>query len=178
MFFDAIVSHAERHKKSLAATGKIAQDAPVALLRSDNAFQVAEFYYLVDEFRLNTPERIASFIDKHNQDMDALLNTPDKMQLQGVQRARLIEAMFSSEQKAKVVENTVGGRLRLDQSDIGRFLAPLISPETCRKTLVAVANGGLFERINVGQVIIVSTGAIEGYYRQHLAHITNAVMAG
>lgn len=176
-FFDDIVSHARDHRSGLAASGKAVKDLPVALLRSDNAYQIAEFYFLAEEFQLDVPERIAAFIDHHNQDMRTLLDAPETLRLQGLLRPRIEAAEFTPEQRAKVIEHTVKGRLCLDQSDIARFLAPLISPETCRKTIVALGNGGLLERRNIGQVIVVSTGVIEDYFRRHLRAVVDAVSA-
>lgn len=165
-FFDDLVAHAQK---------SVAKEPAIALLRSENAFQIAEFYFLAEEFHLDQPDRIATFIDRHNQDMTALLQSPETLRTQGLLPQRIRDALFTAEQKAKVVENTSGGRLRLDQSDIGRFLAPLISPETCRKTLVALADGGLLERKMIGQVIVVSTGVIEDYYRRHLHHVVDTI---
>jgi hypothetical protein len=176
-FFDKIVTHARAHQAALVASGKPAKDISISLLRSENTLQIAEFYFLAEEFRLDEPERIGGFIDLHNTDMRKLLDAPETLSLQGLLKQRIEDAVFTPEQRAKVVENTVRGRLRLDQSDIGRFLAPLISPETCRKTLVALADGGLLERKNIGQVIVVSTGVIEDYYRKHLRSVVDAVSA-
>ncbi len=174
-FFDNVVTHARGHLAALAASGKSCKDISVTLLRSENTLQIAEFYFLAEEFRLDKAERIGAFIDLHNKDMKKLLDEPETLSLQGLVRQRIEDAVFSPEQRAKVVENTVKGRLRLDQSDIGRFLSPLISPETCRKTLVALADGGLLERRNIGQVIVVSNGVIEDYYRRHLRSVVDAV---
>ncbi|CUW39629.1 conserved protein of unknown function [Magnetospirillum sp. XM-1] len=174
-FFDDLVTFARQHHANQPSPGKGGKELPVAILRSDNAYQIAEFYFLIEEFRLNDPERIGAFIDHHNRDMVAMLDAPDILKQQGVARQRIEEAVFSPEQRAKVLENAGAGRLRLDQSDIGRFLAPLISPETCRKTLVALADGGLLDRRNIGQVIVASNGVIEGYFRSHLRQVVNAI---
>lgn len=175
IFLDEVVSAAQRHRDKILAQGGSAKEINVVTLRSDNTFQVAEFYFLCEHFRLNDSERIAMFIDRHNQDMTTLLKDTDKARQQGLLPQRIKEAIFTTEQKAKVVENVVNGKLRLDQSDIGRFLAPVISPETCRKTLVALADGGLLERRNIGQVLVISPGVLENYYRGHLRYIANTL---
>jgi hypothetical protein len=177
MFFDDIVSYARDHQKCRAASGKTGKELSVALLRSDNAYQIAEFYFLVEELRLDESERIGAYIDHHNRDMIDLLGSPETLKRQGLLPQRISDAVFSVEQKAKVIENVVGGRLRLDQSDIGRFLAPLISPETCRKTIVALADGGLLDRRHIGQVMVASTGVIEDVFRRHLRYVVDAVSA-
>lgn len=177
-FLNDVVSHAHRHETKLHATEQSAKTINVTALRSENTFQVAEFYFLCEHFRLNDAERIAMFIERHNQDMTELLKNKDKARQQGLTPQRIQDAVFSKEQKAKVAENVVNTRLRLDQSDLGRFLAPVISAETCRKTLVALADGGLLERRNIGQVLVISSGILENYYRKHLRRIADAIKKG
>jgi hypothetical protein len=176
VFLDDVVLHAHGTRANLIATGKPAREIPVDTLRSDNTFQIAEFFYLCEHFKLNDSGRIALYIDRHNRDMEDLRNDGPKMLQQGLLPQRIQGALFTDEQKNKVVENVASGRLRLDQSDLGRFLSPVISPETCRKTLVALADGGLLERRNIGQVLVISTGALERYYRKHLRCIVEAVL--
>jgi hypothetical protein len=176
-FLNDVIEHAERHQKELRDAGISAGALETDVLRSENTFQIAEFYYLIDYFHLSEPERISAYIDRHNTDMRALLNDKVVMRQQGLLPQRVKEAIFSDEQRAKVSENAATGRLRLDQSDIGRLLSPIMSPETCRKTIVALANGGLLVRRNIGQVLVISTGVLEGYYRNHLRHIAMAISA-
>jgi len=90
--------------------------------------------------------------------MKELLNDRSKRDRAGMTVQRVRAALFSPTQIERVVEHVADGRLRLDQSDLGRLLSQAISTETCRKTLVALAKGGLLNRINIGQVLVVSTG--------------------
>lgn len=173
MFFDVVVKHAREHWESTKPPSDIG--GMISILRNDNTYQVAEFYFMLDEFGMSDPVCLGRFIDRHNQDMEELLASPDQMAAQGLPKARVFDAIFSSEQRAKVLENAARGQLRLDQSDIGRFLATLMSPETCRKTLVALASAGLLERKSIGQVIIVSSGVVEGFFRAHLRYIADAI---
>ena len=175
IFFDDIVAHARRHQAEAVRNGASPRNVAVATLRSENAYQIAEFYYLAEEFGLASPLTIGEFINNHNRDMQILLEDTERLALYGVRKERIAEAIFSQEEKAKVVENTVVGRLRLDQSDVGRCLATLISPETCRKTLVALGDGGLLERKKVGSVIVTSTGILEAYFRNHLRMIAESL---
>jgi hypothetical protein len=177
-FLDDIVAHSQRYRTSLVTADTSAEDVRVASLRNENVFHVAEFYFMCEHYRLNDPVRIAEFIDQHNDSMRELLNSGAAMRQRGLLAHRVKNAIFSEEQKAKVIETAVDkGLLRLDQSDIGRFLSPVISPETCRKTLVALAEGGLLERRNIGQVLVISTGVFEEYYRAHLRRIIDAIVS-
>ncbi|WP_041633814.1 hypothetical protein [Magnetospirillum gryphiswaldense] len=178
VFFDEIVSHAQRYAAKGGGSGRGADGVAVAILRSENAYQIAEFYFLAEEFGLGSPHMIGDYIDRHNEDMRQLLLSPERLAHYGVRKERIEDAIFSEEEKAKVVENSQGGRLRLDQSDVARCLATMISPETCRKTLVAMGNGGLLERRSAVSVIITSTGILEGYFRCHLRLMSDMVIAG
>jgi hypothetical protein len=176
MFLDDIVAHSQRYRADVTTTDTSAEDVRVASLRSDNIFHVAEFYFQCEHYRLNDPVRIAEFIDRHNDSMRELLKSGAALRQRGLLAHRVKNAIFSDEQKAKVIETALDkDRLRFDQSDIGRFLSPIISPETCRKTLVALADGGLLERRNIGQVLVISTGVFEKYYRAHLRRIVDAI---
>lgn len=176
-FFDEIIEHAQRHQAQLAQQGKKTAELAVTMLRSENTYQVAEFYYLIDEFGLNTPAKIEAFIERHNQDMQDLLADTRRLGIYGIRQERIAAAIFSEEEKNKVVENAVGGRIRLDQSDIGRCLAALISPETCRKVVIALGDGGFFERKKTGAVRVTSTGILEDCFRRHLREISKAIFA-
>jgi hypothetical protein len=81
--------------------------------------------------------------------------------------------LFSEQGIEKVVQQISDGHLRLDQSDLGRLLVTLISPETTRKAVVALAKGGLLTRVRIGQVLVVSNGVLESYFEKHLSAIVS-----
>lgn len=169
IFFRNIVSagiqHQEARSKELAAED-------IGLLRSDNTIQIAEFYYLVEEYRLADAKKIRMFLERHNRDMRALLEDKEALRRQSLSPQRIQEAIFHELQIDKVADNIVKNQIHLDQSDLARLLAPVISAETCRKTVVALGNTGLLTRRRLGQVlIIVSNGSLEKYYREHLTYV-------
>jgi hypothetical protein len=110
-------------------------------------------------------------LERHNEDMEEYASNKEKRDLLGLSKARVEEALFSDTQIEKVVQNISDGKLRLDQTDLGRLLGTLRSPETTRKAVVALSKAGLLNRINIGQVIVVSTGALEKYFEAHLQRI-------
>jgi hypothetical protein len=164
-FFCDIVDHASDYSKKQLSKND------VDLLRGDTTYQVAEFYYVIDDMKLADKQKMRLVLERHNRDMEELVANRQRRELMGLLKQSVERAIFSPIQIDKVVENVVDGKLRLDQSDLGRLLAQAMSPETCRKVVVSLARGGLINRINIGQVLIVSNGVLEGYFRNHLTSV-------
>lgn len=172
-FASDIIEHAHNHIAN-QANAKLSQD-DIDLFRGSYTYSIAEFYYLIEELHFNNKDKIRAFLLHHNNDMTELLNDRAKRDRAGMTIQRVKAARFSPTQIERVVEHVVDGRLRLDQSDLGRLLSQAISTETCRKTVVCLEKGGLLNRIKIGQVLVVSTGHLERYYRQHLTSIVAAL---
>jgi hypothetical protein len=169
-FFNELVSHARTHAAN--GSSQLSKEE-LDMLRSNEAFQVAEFFYLVEKFGLSDRRKIRLYLVRHNHDLDELIADKEKRDLLGLSRARLEDGLFSEQGIEKVVQQISDGRLRLDQSDLGRLLITLMSPETTRKAIVALAKGGLLTRVRIGQVLVVSNGVLESYFEKHLSAIIN-----
>jgi hypothetical protein len=59
-----------------------------------------------------------------------------------------MEAIFTEPQIEKVAQHCVDGRLRLDQTDLGKLLAPIVSAETTRKAVVALGPDAFYCNVN------------------------------
>jgi hypothetical protein len=177
--FDRLVQHAEAHLSATNADRRQFIDM-LPLLRSEFCYQICQLFYLLDEHQINTAQKFERLLDRHNRDMTALLADPRRMLIQGLagHRDRLERSLFSEGQKRKVIESIVGNQIRLDQSDIIKLMAPFMSPESCRKTVVALANGGLLQRVGRVQVLVYSKGDIEAYFREHLGMIADLLLSG
>lgn len=175
-FFRDLIAHATQHlSETTGVESKLSKD-DFDIIRSESTYQIAEFYYLADEFRLADRRRIRAFLNRHNSDMDELLQDKNKRETMKLISQRIEEAKFKDFQIERVVENIIDNKLRLDQTDIGRLLSPLMSPETCRKALISLSKGGLINRINVGQALIISNGNLEKYFKKHLSQIAEALV--
>jgi hypothetical protein len=155
MFFRDIVAYAldaeaRTYNRGQEPSETEPTEQDIDLLRSDNTYQVAEFYYMIHECQLADRQKIRDLLIRHNNDMEALANNRAKCRLMGLSPQRLKEARFSPQQINRVVQNIVDGRLRFEQSDVGRLLSQVIAPETCRKVLVALGRAGLLERLDIG----------------------------
>lgn len=170
-FYNDIVAHA------LAHGGAPLNADDVAALRGEEAFQIAEFYYLVERFSLGNPANARAFLGRHNEDLRELLADKEKRAAQGLSSARLQDCLFSDMQIEKVAHEISDGKLRLDQSDLGNLLSPCMSPETTRKAVIVLAKGGLLKRIKIGRVLIVSDGTLEKHFEKHLHSIVTSVRA-
>jgi len=173
-FINDLLSCAYEH---LGSPKKLS-DVDRVLLRSEETFAIAEFYYMLEENKLPDPHKIRLFLQGHNEAMREYASNKDRRDLIGLSKSRAEEAIFTEPQIEKVVQHCVGGRLRLDQTDLGKLLASIVSAETTRKAIVALAKAGLINRINATNVLLISNGKLEHYFRKHLTAIVSAVKAG
>lgn len=107
-FFDNLVNAA----RSYASENGLPSLSPdhVDVLRSEEVFQVAEFYYLVKKFDLGDPRRVRPFLLRHNDDINKLIADKERRHAQGLTESRLKEAFFSEVQIEAMVSS--GERLR------------------------------------------------------------------
>src|SRR5579875_182491 len=137
-WFDSqLVRHMAEHFPPSGAKKKA-----IATVRSDNAYHLAEFFYVARELDLLRHDRATQLIARHNADMKDLEGDPERAWNLDLSPQRVKDAMFSEEQQRKIFEGQVRGgddRIELDQSDLSKLLSPLMSQETCRQILVAMS---------------------------------------
>lgn len=175
-FFDKVVSHAELHFEPSNPTRHF--DDLIPVLRGDNAYHLAEFFYLAEELELLDPENLKMLLERHNADMRKLKGDKRKMRLMGLNAQRVENAIFTTEQVKKIsIDNGLDsrGKVNLDQTDLSKLVANLMSAESCRQTVVAFSEAELLDRKGHGKVLVSSPGTLERYFREHLAKIDNAL---
>lgn len=174
--FTSMAGHAAEHApdKRRDGGGGLARDY-LGLVRSDGAAQIAEFYFVLEELGLADGARFRPYLERHNAAMLAYLDAPDRMRAIGLTPQRVKAAMFSADQMDFVAFVSPPGRLLLDQSSLGRLLTEVMAPESCRRIVVALAEGGLLTRRMVGQALIESTGVLEGLFRAHLSEVVGSL---
>ncbi|MBR0731684.1 hypothetical protein ABIF64_001736 [Bradyrhizobium japonicum] len=165
---DDVVTHARNH--AAASQTDLTQE-DIDILCTGGAFEVAEFYYLVDRYNLNDKRNIRAFILHHNADVEECLTNKDKRMSLGLSVQRLKESLFSETQIERVVQSVAEGKLRLSQTDLACLLYQIMSAEKTRRAVLALAKAGLLIRINIGMVLIVSDGTLEKYFERHLRFI-------
>ena len=122
-FINDLLSCAYEH---LGSPKKLS-DVDRVLLRSEETYAIAEFYYVLDENKLADPRKIRLFLQGHNEAMREYASNKDRRDL---------------------------------------------------KAVVALAKAGLINRINSTNVLLISNGKLEHYFRKHLTAIVSAVKAG
>jgi len=94
----------------------------VGQLRQEPSYQIAEFFYLLRAFGLDSEEKIRRYAELHNRHLEALQADRAKMRRLGLSPTRLRKGVFTAESIPKLVENYRTGGGAIDQSDLARLL--------------------------------------------------------
>ena len=162
---------------ALVAGSAIQERHFVSQLRQEPIYQMAEFFFLLRAFRLDSEDKIRRYAELHNRHLETLQTDRTKMRRLGLSPTRVRKGMFSPDSIPKLVENYRAGDAAIDQSDLSRLLIEVMSPETCRKTTVALTQAGYLERRRspYQSVLVRSTGALERIFARCLRHVRNAL---
>lgn len=135
----------------------------LSTLRLEATYQLAEFYYVLKARELQSESQIKMLAELHNGYIADLTKDQAKMERLGLNKDRLLNAMFTADTLPRLLQNWRERPGAFDQSNLARLLAIVMSAETCRKVVVACADVGLLlrERTSYGTIIIVSTGRLE-----------------
>lgn len=132
----------EFHNK-LCRSSKDPDPSLLQKLRSENVFVLTEFCFLLRSFALTShPDRLESYITRHNQQLEELIADPARRRLMGLEVPRLHRGIFSSIQIQKARANLLSATPGLDQADIQRLTILLFSPETGRRVIEALEAAG------------------------------------
>lgn len=174
-FYDEVVGCAEDHRREQGEAELTREERKS--LRSEGLLQVAEFFFAIDEARINEPRKIRGFLERHNEDMAKMLDTCERGYTRfGLSAARVKEAILKSHQIDLIVHESESGQLTFDQRSIGKILTPQMSFETCRTLLVLMASAGLIRRRDFRSVVLISSnGVIEKMYKAHLNQLIEAI---
>ena len=151
----------------------------VRQLRQEPVYQMAEFFYLIRAFRLDSAVKIERYAELHNRHLEALQADPAKLHRLGLTRTRVAKGLFAPENIPKLVENYRTGEGAIDQSDLSRLLIAVMSPETSRKTAVVLTRAGYLERrlSPYRSVLVRSTGTMERIFARSLRHVRTSLAA-
>lgn len=153
--------------------------AVVETLRIEAMYQFCEFFYLLKARRLESVEAIEALADIHNRHLDALSRDGEKMKRLGLNKARVLDAIFTADTLPRLLEIWRTQPGRLDQSNLARFLATVMSTETCRKLIVAAAEAGFLQRGKspYGSILVSTTGAMEQIFGGVLRDLRQRIAA-
>jgi hypothetical protein len=138
-------------------------DRTLFTLRLEATYQLAEFLYLLWAQGIKSFSQMQTLTELHNDHIVDLTKDQTKMERLGLSRERLLEAMFTVDTLPRLLENWRERPGVIDQSNLARFLATVMSAETCRKVAVACTNAGFLsrERTPYGTILVSSQGILE-----------------
>ena len=147
-----------------------AEDDIVSVLRMEATYQIAEFFYLLRAHSITTEQQMSAFAQMHNQYIVDLTKNSGKMVRLGLKPDRLLDAMFTADTLPRLLHHWAEKPGTFDQSNLARFLAVLMSTETCRKVVVACEKAGFLARVRSphGAMLVQSNGVLEELFGQCL----------
>lgn len=138
-------------------------ESVLQLLRQEPTLQFAEFLYLIDCQRIRTIEQVERLASLHNTYIVELTKDATKMVRLGLNKERLLDAIFTADTLPRLIENWREEPGAVDQSNLARLLATVMSTETCRKVIVACSEADFLERKKTpyGTYLVRSKGVLE-----------------
>jgi hypothetical protein len=152
-------------------------DDVLASLRLEATYQVAEFLYLLRARGIESEEQIRMLAELHNAYIVDLTKDGAKAARLGLSRDRLLDAIFTADTLPRLVNHWAERPGTLDQSNLARFLAALMSAETCRKVIVACGEAGFLvrDRSAQGAILVRSSGTLERLFAQTLRDLRRRI---
>lgn len=147
-------------------------------LRQETVFVIAEFFWLLRVFEIDSPEKLRAFGETHNRNIHELIDSEEDQIRLGVHAPRLREALFDSEEKLNRLEaNCRNGTAQFSQSDFARFLVEYMSFERCRSTIKTLSDAGFLKasKSPFGAILISSSGQLEDAYADHIRSFRTAL---
>jgi len=140
-------------------------------LRQENIYQIAEFFFLLKVFGIDSAARLRKFAESHSRNIDELLSDKAQLEKLGVQPQRLRDARFETPEKLdRLAANCGEMGIRLSQSDLARFLVEYMSFESCRTTVKILSKTGYFalSKSPFGAILVSSNGRLEQIYGDYI----------
>lgn len=156
----------QEFQQELCAASANHDEDLLELLRSDAMYEFSEFFYLLKARKIETAEDIKNLAEAHNAYLTELTNDDSKMRRIGLKRDRLLLAIFTSDTLPRLIQNWRDQPGAIDQSNLGRLLATIMSVETTRKLVVGASRAGFLHRDKTpyGTFVVRSNGKMEDVY--------------
>jgi hypothetical protein len=146
-------------------------------LRLESMFEFAEFYFAVRVMGFTEPDDIAILAKLHNQRIIDLEKNPAELRRRRLTKERVLKGMFTADTQPRLESCWREAPGALDQSNLARFLAPQMSPETTRKLVVACNAAGFLDRRETvfGTMVVISTGVMEHVFGQCMREMRDGI---
>lgn len=174
-------ARAYREKNPLEGVATLTEEEVESFL-SAGMEQVIELLFVQRDLALyKDAGRIEAFLQSHNDDMSALIAelTAKKRHKadDGTSVTALRKSLFSTAHIRGLKAAAQFGGAHFSQSDLGRILTCLMSPETCRKYIETLGDCGFLVREGAGTIPILSRNIIEDLFGAHLRRIHDDIRA-
>ncbi len=146
-------------------------------LRLESMFEFAEFYFAVRVMGFTEPDDITILAKLHNQRIIDLEKNPTELRRRRLTKERVLKGMFTADTQPRLESCWREAPGALDQSNLARFLAPQMSPETTRKLVVACNAAGFLDRRETvfGTMVVISTGVMEHVFGQCMREMRDGI---
>ena len=174
----------QRHKQIITGDGKASFSLEEKIeilmnpLRSDEVFQIAQFYYELDETDQANPKRMRPFLLRHNAYLAELASDPKKCVAMGIRRDRVEEGILSETEIEKVMFNLkrvdeagpVRYRAVFDQTVLAKLFVDIMSIEQNRLNIILLGDFVFLDRykLSLSLVQVISRGVLEDCFRSFL----------
>jgi hypothetical protein len=169
---------ARMHFEERICEASAAQDDEILEgLRLESMFEFAEFYFAIKVMGFTEPDDITLLARAHNQRIIDLEKNPAELRRRRLTKERVLKGMFTADTLPRLESCWREAPGSLDQSNLGRFLAPQMSPETTRKLVIACKDAGFLSRRETvfGAMVVVSTGVMEDVFGQCMREMRDAI---
>jgi hypothetical protein len=153
------------------------EEAILEGLRLDSMFEFAEFYFAIRVLGFTEPDDIDLLATAHNQRIIDLEKNNAELRRRKLTKDRVLKGMFTADTLPRLESCWREAPGALDQSNLARFLAPQMSPETTRKLVVACTAAGFLSRreTGFGTMVVVSTGVMEDVFGQCMREMRDEI---
>jgi transcriptional regulator with AAA-type ATPase domain len=144
----------------------------IAALKSHDIVLITEFFYVLWAVGDVTSERLEAYLEKHNADMRALIETDEKGRTRsGIATEQIRKSLLSPTQIRRVLHESSHGQVVFDQYTLQKLLRERLSFETSRTRLLLLGRTGLLRRHDVGNILYGSSGVLENLFHSHLLRL-------
>jgi len=144
----------------------------IAALKSHDIVLITEFFYVLWAVGDVTSERLEAYLEKHNADMRALIETDEKGRTRsGIATEQIRKSLLSPTQIRRVLHESSHGQVVFDQYTLQKLLRERLSFETSRTRLLLLGRTGLLRRHDVGNILYGSSGVLENLFHSYLLRL-------
>lgn len=179
----ALLGHLRWSRKEfqdrVCAASESRKDGTFETLRLEATYQFAEFLFLLRGQGIETESDIHRLAELHNQYIVDLLKDPAKLNRLGLNKERVLEAMFTADTMPRLLQNWRDKPGAIDQSNLARLLMSVMSTETCRKVIVACAEAGFVDRTRTpyGTMLVRSKNVLEDIFGAILRELRSRIQS-